>query len=106
MRLSALVPAVVLIALTAVPETDAQQTGVERLPANVLDVRPPSARVRGVPGEMAIQSRPCRTLPSRETRRRIVDIAVQEWGFFGFRVVDRTEVATSAAAGSENSGRW
>jgi hypothetical protein len=104
MRLSALVPAVVLIALTAVPETDAQQTGVERLPANVLDVRPPSARVRGMPGAMAIQSRPCRTLPSRETRRRIVDIAVQEWGFFGFRVVDRTEVVTSAAAGSEDSG--
>ena len=72
MRLSAFVPAVVLIALTAVPEIDAQQNGVERLPTNVLDVRPPSARVRGATGEMTIQSRPCRTLLSRETRRRIV----------------------------------
>jgi hypothetical protein len=93
----------VLIALIAVLETGAQQTGVERLPANVLDVRPPSARVRGVTGEMTVQSRPCRT-PSREIRRRIVDIAVQEWAFFGFRVVDRTEVVASAAASAETSG--
>ena len=105
MRLSALVPAVVLIALTAVPETDAQQTGVERLPTKVLDVRPPSARVRGVTGEMTIQSRPCRTPPSRETRRRIVDIAVQEWGFFGFRVVDRTEVCHKRCGGEREFGR-
>jgi hypothetical protein len=30
-----------------------------------------------------------------EVRRRIVDIAVQEWGVFGFPIVDRTNVARS-----------
>ena len=104
MRLSTLVPTVILIVLTVVHEPVAQQAAVERLPANVLDVRPPSARVHGATGEMTIQPRPCRTLPSPEIRRRIVDIAVQEWGFFGFRVVDRTGVVTSAAAASETSG--
>jgi hypothetical protein len=69
------------------------QAGVDRLAVNVLDVVPPSARVRGLPGRMAIQQRPCRALPSRDTRRRIVDVAVQEWAFFGFRVVDRTEAS-------------
>jgi hypothetical protein len=34
---------------------------------------------------MSIQPRACRTLATADTRRRIVDIAVQEWGFFGFR---------------------
>jgi hypothetical protein len=94
---------VILIVLTVVHEAGAQQTAVERLPANVLDVRPPSARVHGATGEMTVQSQPCRTLPSREIRRRVVDIAVQEWGFFGFPVVDRTSVVTGAAAGSETS---
>jgi hypothetical protein len=64
----------------------AQQPGFERLPADVFDVVPPSARVRGVPGAMAVQSRACQTLPTSDTRRRIVDVAVQEWAFFGFRL--------------------
>jgi hypothetical protein len=34
---------------------------------------------------MSIQPRVCRTLATADTRRRIVDIAIQEWGFFGFR---------------------
>ncbi len=55
MRLSTLVPTVILIVLTVVHETVAQQAGVERLPANVLDVRPPSARVHGATGEMTIR---------------------------------------------------
>jgi hypothetical protein len=65
--------------------------GVNRLPSAVLDVVPPSARVRGEPGAMAVQARPCRSFPTRDIRRRLVDVAVQEWGFFGFRVVDRTD---------------
>ena len=64
----------------------AQYAAVERVPAAVLNVTPPSARVRGVPGAMTVQPLECRTLPTADTRRRIVDIAVQEWGFFGFRV--------------------
>jgi hypothetical protein len=64
----------------------AQQSPMDRLPADVLDVVPPSARVQGTPGTMRVQPRACRALATADTRRRIVDIAVQEWGFFGFRI--------------------
>jgi hypothetical protein len=63
----------------------------DRLPAHVLDVRPPSARVRGEPGAMSILQAPCRAVPSSNLRQRIIDVAVQEWGFFGFTVVDQIE---------------
>lgn len=42
-------------------------------------------RVRGVPGSMSVQPGECRTMPSATLRRRIVDVVVQEWGYFGFR---------------------
>jgi len=86
--------------LAAARGTSAQQPGFERLPAHVLDVVAPSARVRGVPGAMAVQPRACRTLPTGDTRRRIVDVAVQEWGFFGFRVAAPTDVEETDAPGS------
>jgi hypothetical protein len=94
-------------ALVAMVPVAAQQPagGVDRLPAEVFDVLPPSDRVRGGPGTMKVQARPCRTLPLQETRRRLVDVAVQEWAFFGFRVVDRTEIAERAAAGNAPGGR-
>jgi hypothetical protein len=84
----------VLVAVCAsiAPPLAAQEFGLDRLPATVLDVSPPPTRVRGVPGRMRIESVPCRTRPMADIRRRIVDIAVQEWGFFGFRVVDRREL--------------
>lgn len=83
---------IALIAFAVAPVPSAgQHAAVERVPAEVLDVTPPSARVRGVPGAMTVQPRACRTLPTGDTRRRIVDIAVQEWGFFGFRVSAPTE---------------
>ena len=63
----------------------AEQPSLERLPASVLDVRAPLTRVRGVPGSMSVQVAECRTFPSASLRRRIVDVAVQEWGYFGFR---------------------
>ncbi len=61
----------------------------DRLSSDVLDVMPPSARVSGAPGEMTVRQDSCRTFPAREVRRRIVDVAIQEWGFFGFRIVDQ-----------------
>jgi hypothetical protein len=76
----------------AAPSLVAQQPGLDRLPGTVLEVSPPSTRVRGEPGRMGIESVPCRTRPMTDIRRRIVDIAVQEWGFFGFRVVDRRDL--------------
>lgn len=55
----------------------------ERLARVVLDVRPPSERVQGSPGDMRIIDRSCNTFPIAQVRRRIVDIAVQEWAYFG-----------------------
>ena len=93
--------AVALVSLGATPQVLlAQQTGVERLPVHVFDVMPPSARVRGTPGAMRIEPRACRTLPTAETRRRIVDVAVQEWGYFGFRVAPPDEGGDNDAPGS------
>ena len=77
---------VALVMLAGGRGVSAQHPGFERLPADVFDVVPPSARVRGLPGVMAVQPRACRTLPTADTRRRIVDVAVQEWAFFGFRL--------------------
>ena len=64
----------------------AQARGGARLPAEVLDVTPPSARVRGTPGTLAVVDRGCRAASGAGTRQRIVDIAVQEWAFFGYRL--------------------
>ena len=50
-----------------------------------------SARVRGLPGAMRVDPRPCPSVPTADIRRRIVEIAVREWGFFGFRVAPAPE---------------
>ena len=65
---------------------------MQRLPATRLDVIPPEERVRGEPGEMTVYQPACRIGPTANARRRIVDIAVQEWGFFGFQIVDAAKV--------------
>ena len=92
-----------LIALAAAANADARQTGLERLPVTVFDVVPPSAHVRGAPGDMTVRPQPCRTLQTSDARRRIVDVAVQEWAFFGFRIVDRTDI-TDSIDGRERGG--
>jgi len=95
MRTPVLLLAIALIGLCSASSTYAQQAGLDRLAPDVFDVVPPSALVRGAPGRMTIIQAPaCRTLSTEETRRRIVDVAVQEWGFFGFQVVDRTNSST------------
>ena len=71
----------------------AQQTSFDRLPRDVFDVVPPSERVSGAPGEMTIGQTTCRTLPMAQIRRRIVELAAQEWGFFGFTVMDQTRTS-------------
>ena len=81
-----------LMVLSATHDSQAQRGGFDRLPPEVFDVTPPSARVSGDPGQMKLQPQSCQILPSGETRRRIIDLAVQEWGFFGFSIVDRTNV--------------
>ena len=74
-----------------------------RLPVEVLDVLAPAERVAGTPGRMTVRQTACRTLPTAEVRRRIVDVAVQEWGFFGFTVVDQTQPDED---GADNRGRF
>jgi len=65
---------------------------IARLSRDVFDVIPPSERVAGDAGDMrAIQSG-CRVGPTDWARRRIVDVAVQEWAFFGFQTVDARPV--------------
>ncbi len=88
---------VMALAVAAAASAAAQQAGFDRLPTNVLDAAAPSARVTGEPGAMEIRRLSCRTAPMNEIRRRIVELAVQEWAFFGFIVVDRT---TGEASGS------
>ena len=82
-----------------------QTTPFERLPAEEFDITPPSALVDGAPGRMSVGSGACRNLPTGETRRRIVDVAVQEWGFFGFYVVDQTGPSTRTRR-TRGTRRW
>lgn len=82
--------AVVVAALAVGSEADAQQAYLDRLPSEILDVAVPSDRVAGAPGDMRVVSGACESLPLEGVRRRIVDVAVQEWAFFGFSVSDRT----------------
>lgn len=77
-----------------------QQAPPERLPASLLDVVAPSEWVRGAPGEMRVITRECRSVPADVLRRRIVDVAVQEWAFFGFPVLDRLNGARLLPPGS------
>jgi hypothetical protein len=100
-RMLPLPTAAALIALAVAARVDARQAGLERLPASAFDVVPPSAHVRGAPGDMTVRPQPCRTLPAAAARRRLVDIAVQEWAFFGFRIVDRTETTDRSTFGNE-----
>lgn len=85
---------------------NAQQGRLARLPASGLDVQPPSSRVVGPPGSMRITDRTCPTRPREETRRRIVDIAIQEWGFFGFQIVDQSAIIDSGSRPWPRSTPW
>jgi hypothetical protein len=75
--------------------TFAQPIPLDRLPPDLLDATPPTARVSGAPGSMTVRQRPCRSQSAADVRRRIVEVATQEWGFFGFPI--RDEAAVSAA---------
>ncbi len=70
---------------------NAQPAPLERLPADVLDAMPPSARVSGAPGRISVENTVCRSMPREQVRRRIVDLAIQEWGYFGFTTVDEAD---------------
>ena len=84
----------------------AQDAPFDRLPPARLDVTPPSGRVSGAPGSMMIRRTTCGNVSIDEVRRRIVDIAVQEWGFFGFNVVDQTNIRAGGPAVPRRRRRW
>jgi hypothetical protein len=92
------------VAVTSVALAE-QTTPLDRLPRQVVDVEPPSARVAGAPGSMSIRSLPCRTAATTDTRRRIVELAVQEWAFFGFPIVDYAAEEDDDPPGPGGRGR-
>ncbi len=83
-----LAAACLLLAAPAAPA----QTALERLPREAFDVIPPTDRVEGSRRQGFVVAQPgCRVGPlGPHTRRRIVDIAVQEWAVFGFQSLDLT----------------
>jgi hypothetical protein len=85
----------ILLAILAVGPSQAQ-TGPTRLPRTVFDVIPPETRVAGRPGRMRVVQTLCRPGRVEWARRRIVDIAVQEWAVFGFQTIDATRIRTRA----------
>lgn len=74
----------------AVSTVQAQIAPMERLTGGGLEVHSPDQRVSGTPGQMRIETSSCSAQNGPDLRKRIVDIAVQEWAFFGFSVVDQT----------------
>ena len=101
-------PALVIFAVLTAATAWAQHAPLDRLSRGQLDVMPPSQRVSGVPGQMTVRQTSCRTLPDVNLRRRIVDIAVQEWAFFGFTVVDQAQPFTPnpRPRGARRGFRW
>jgi hypothetical protein len=75
-----------------------------RLPSHVFDAIPPAAHVSGEPGQMTPRPRACRSLPIADARQRIVELAVQEWGYFGFPVVEYNADDDEPNAGSGRIG--
>jgi hypothetical protein len=77
----------------------------ERLPAEQFDVTPPSEWVQGPLARMSVLAGGCRSVPMSGVRRRIVDIAIQEWAFFGYPVLDRLNGARLLPGAALRSGR-
>jgi len=91
---------VTLVTLLAFTSMSHAATPLDRLTTDVLDVVPPSARVHGAPGNMTMRQSACRSSDVRDVRRRLVDVAAQEWGYFGFSVVDQTATTAGRVAPS------
>ena len=61
-------------------------------PEAAFEFTPPPWRVAGERGRMRVVQRQCRIEPTRQVRRRIVDLAVQEWAALGFQTIDARPV--------------
>lgn len=100
-----LIPLIAIAPLLAAPSPVRAQPAPERLAAERFDVTPPSARVQGSLTRMRVVPAACRTTPAEGLRRRIVDIAIQEWAFFGFPVLDRLNGARLLPGAALRSGQ-
>ena len=85
---------VLLFLFLFAPSVLQAEENIPRLPRDVFDVIPPSDRVQGERGSFHIYQAACRIGPTAWARRRVVDIAVQEWAFFGFQTIDATKAET------------
>lgn len=82
-----------------------QHDSFPRLESALLAVTPPSARVQGEPGTMRIIERGCVSNSDMAgLRQRIVNIAVQEWAWFGFNVEDQRGTRPPDPNASRNGG--
>ncbi len=104
-RFSLLHLALPLAALVAIAGGASAQTAPERLPVDVFDVAAPSQRVDGALSRMRVTTRSCQVAAPVDLRRRIVDIALQEWAFFGFPVLDRLNGARLLPGAGMRAGR-
>jgi hypothetical protein len=77
----------------------------ERLPTDILPVKAPSDRVSGNPGVMQIVDRSCNSIPRDQIRRRMVDITVQEWAYFGLVEMDLTTISEQELTPRDAQGR-
>jgi len=91
--------------LVLMPLPSRAQLPPERLPADQFDVTPPSEWVQGPLARMSVLGGGCRAVPMAGVRRRIVDIAIQEWAFFGYPVLDRLNGARLLPGAALRSGR-
>jgi hypothetical protein len=89
MRRSLCTAAALFILFLAAPSASVAQAVPVRLAPSVFDVGAPSERVEGSLATMRVVRRGCAPRTTSELRRRIVDIAIQEWAFFGLPVLDR-----------------
>ncbi len=67
---------------------------VSRLPIDQLDVIAPESRIWGERGGLKVSQPLCRVGPTHWQRRRIVEIAVQEWAVFGYQTADTRVIET------------
>ena len=81
-----------IMALVTASGVAAAQDALPRLPRAAFDVIAPSDRVTGTRGSLTVYQTLCRTGPTSWARRRVVDVAVQEWAFFGMQTIDATKV--------------
>jgi hypothetical protein len=81
-----------VLAFATIADDAAAQDALPRLPRAAFDVITPSERIAGTRGSLTVYQALCRNGPTSWARRRVVDVAVQEWAFFGMQTIDATKV--------------